>query len=218
MVNGITAPAITSLPTPSASATAALGGDFNTFLKMLTVQMQNQDPMNPIDSADYAVQLATFSGVEQQARTNKLLEGLNGQFGVLGMSQLAGWVGQEARSSAPAYLGDQAVSISYTAATSADRAVLVARDASGNLVSREEVPRADNAYLWYGGDASGNPLPSGLYQLSLESYSGETLLGTSAVESYSRILEARGGATGATLVLEGGVEVPATQITALRFS
>ena len=94
----------------------------------------------------------------------------------------------------------------------------MARDASGNLVSREEVPRGDSAYLWYGGDASGNPLPRGLYQLSLESYSGETLLGTSAVESYSRILEARGGATGATLVLEGGVEVPATQITALRLS
>lgn len=38
------------------------GTDFNTFLRMLTVQMQNQDPLNPIDSTDYAVQLATFSG------------------------------------------------------------------------------------------------------------------------------------------------------------
>ena len=47
-----------------------LSSDFETFLKMLTVQLENQDPLNPVDSADYAVQLATFSGVEQQVQTN----------------------------------------------------------------------------------------------------------------------------------------------------
>jgi len=38
---------------------------FETFLKMLTAQIQNQDPMNPIASSDDAIQLATFSSVEQ---------------------------------------------------------------------------------------------------------------------------------------------------------
>ena len=47
---------------------AAESSDFETFLKMLTVQMQNQDPLNPVESTDYAVQLATFSGVEQNSR------------------------------------------------------------------------------------------------------------------------------------------------------
>jgi flagellar basal-body rod modification protein FlgD len=41
-------------------------------------------------------------------------------------------------------------------------------------------------------------------------------LGESLVESYARIIEARNGPTGATLVLEGGVEVPSAAITALR--
>jgi hypothetical protein len=41
-------------------------------------------------------------------------------------------------------------------------------------------------------------------------------LGESPVESYARIIEARNGPTGATLVLEGGVEVPSAAITALR--
>ena len=45
---------------------AVLSSDFETFLKMLTTQMQNQDPLNPVDSTDYATQLATFSSVEQQ--------------------------------------------------------------------------------------------------------------------------------------------------------
>ena len=52
------------------SSNSALSSDFETFLKMLTVQMENQDPLNPVDSADFAVQLATFSSVEQQVLTN----------------------------------------------------------------------------------------------------------------------------------------------------
>ena len=54
-------------PVTAANATAMTGGnsnisaDFETFLKMLTVQMQNQDPLNPVDSSDYATQLATFT-------------------------------------------------------------------------------------------------------------------------------------------------------------
>jgi flagellar basal-body rod modification protein FlgD len=89
---------VTSVTTPTTPAPvaqpAAISSDFTTFLKMLTTQMQNQDPLNPIDSADYAVQLATFSGVEQSVKTNQLLESLGQQFGLLGMAQMAGWVGQ----------------------------------------------------------------------------------------------------------------------------
>lgn len=215
MVSAITS--TTTAPTVSAATTASgLSGDFTTFLKMLTTQMKNQDPLNPVNSSDYAVQLATFSSVEQQTKTNQLLEGLTGQFGVLGMSQLAGWVGQEARSAAPVYYGGNPVSITYSAATTADKAVLTVNDGNGNLVAREEVPKGATAYQWYGGDAQGNPLPNGMYSLSLESYSGDTLLGSSQVQAYSKILEARGGANGATLVLQGGIEVPATEITALR--
>jgi len=49
---------------------------------MLTVQMQNQDPLNPVDSSDYAVQLATFSNVEQQVQTNDILRELQSQMGL----------------------------------------------------------------------------------------------------------------------------------------
>ncbi len=49
---------------PKNESSSNISADFETFLKMLTVQMQNQDPLNPVDSSDYATQLATFSGVE----------------------------------------------------------------------------------------------------------------------------------------------------------
>jgi flagellar basal-body rod modification protein FlgD len=211
--------ALTTAPGAASQSLAPkprISSDFDTFLKMLTAQMQNQDPLNPIESADYATQLATFSGVEQQMRTHDLLTSLGGQMAVLGMSQLAGWVGQEARANVPVWMDGDPVTMQLSPAIGADRAVLVVRNASGALVSREDVPTAPGLYDWLGGDAAGDPLPEGRYTLSLESFSGETLLGESPVESYARIIEARNGPSGATLVLEGGVEVPSSFITALR--
>lgn len=198
---------------------AAISSDFDTFLKMMTVQLKNQDPLNPVDSADYAMQLATYSGVEQQIRTNSLLEGLTSQFDVLGMAQLAGWVGQEARSAAPVAFDGGSVAISYAANGQADRAVLVVRNADGAVVAREDVPVSDTDYIWLGGNAVGDPLPDGVYALTLESYRGDQQLGdATAVHSYARITEARSGTDGPVLVLAGGVSVAANQITGLRAS
>jgi hypothetical protein len=75
-----TAPATATAPQLSEDTPkATLGSDFETFLKMLTTQMKNQDPLNPVESSEYAVQLATFSSVEQQVLTNDLLTRLIGQ-------------------------------------------------------------------------------------------------------------------------------------------
>ncbi|TGD41936.1 flagellar basal body rod modification protein [Pseudotabrizicola sediminis] len=196
--------------------TASASSDYEMFLRMLTVQMQNQDPLNPIDSADYAVQLATFSGVEQAVRTNQLLESLQSQFGLLGMAQLAGWVGQEARAAAPVYVDGTPVTLSPDPASAADRAVLVVRDAQDRVLSREDLPVSTAPYNWAGTDATGAALPRGSYTLTLESYFADTLLDSRPVEYYAQILEARGGVDGTRLVLRGGIEVPASSVTALR--
>ena len=211
--NATTTAAATGSP---ASERSALSTDFTMFLNMLTTQLKNQDPLNPMDSAEYSSQLAAFSSVEQQSKTNTLLTELGAQFSLLGMSQLAGWVGQEARADAPVWYSGTPVTIAPNPAQRADRVVLVVRDATGGVVSREDLPVSTTPYQWFGADAAGDPLPQGRYQLSLENYSNGQLLGESPVESYQRILEARGGPNGTMLVLAGGVEVPATAITALR--
>lgn len=198
------------------AATPKITSDFNTFLKMLTVQMQNQDPLNPIDSADYAVQLATFSGVEQQVRTNQLLADMQGKFSQLGMAEMASWIGKEARSPAPVRYDGSPVTLSPNPATGATRAVLVVKDAQGRLVSREEVPVSAEPYQWLGAGSDGSPLPPGTYSIALESLKGEKVISSLPVEHYARVIEARGGTGGTRLVLEGGVEVLASAVTALR--
>lgn len=50
------------------------GEEFNTFLRLLTAQIQNQDPLAPLDSTQFVEQLATFTNLELQATSNQTLE------------------------------------------------------------------------------------------------------------------------------------------------
>ena len=67
-------------PAPDAGASGAAGAsalgslDYQAFLRLLVTQMKNQDPTNPMDSAEQLAQLASFATVEQGIRTNRNLE------------------------------------------------------------------------------------------------------------------------------------------------
>lgn len=192
-------------------------GDYETFLRMMTVQIRNQDPLSPMNADDFAVQLATFSGVEQQTKTNDLLAQQIQQNTQNTMAQMAGWVGKEARIAAPAYFdGATPLTLSPNPALKADHAVLVVKNKAGAEVSRTDMPLGTADYDWPGLDSNGNPLPEGVYSLSLESYQGETLLGTTPMEYYAPIDEIRSSPSGITALFPGGVEVSTALITALR--
>lgn len=207
----------TTRPQPSGRQASPLSSDFETFLKMLTVQMKNQDPLNPIESTDFAVQLATFSGVEQQVKTNDLLAGLRDALGGSAMSQFASWIGRDVRSSGQAafegapltlYPGDGAV---------LDRpSFLVVRDASGLPVSRVPLPTPTEPFVWAGVGAGGTPFPSGTYSFEIEQTEGTTVVATVPVEHYATVREVRSDPTGAVLVLDGGATVGANAVTAVR--
>lgn len=206
----------TSTSTSSSSAAATTSSDYQMFLQLLTTQMRNQDPTNPMDSADYAVQLATFSQVEQQVKTNELLENLAVQMGLMGMSEYASWVGMEARADAPAYFDGTPVTIAPNPVVGADQAVLVVTDESGAEVSRGRIAVSSDTIEWNGTNANGETLPEGLYSFSLESYNSGTLISTDPVDTYNRIVEAQGTAGGAVLVLRGGTTIGTGDISALR--
>ncbi len=217
----LTPVAASSPPAALAAKTAttrspSINSDFDTFLRMLTTQLQNQDPLNPMDSSEFAVQLATFSGVEQQMKSNELLQELGGQLGVMGLSELAGWVGREARATMPVWFDGSPVTVAAKPDSRATSAELVVRNASGSILAREPIGLSGDSFLWRGTNAQGVPLAEGRYDLSVESLKDGAVIATTPVEAYGTILEARGGPTGTTLVFEGGIEVTATSVTALR--
>ena len=66
-------------PTPDTQAPAAPAAppeELTQFLDLLTAQIRNQDPLEPLDSTAFVEQLATFSSLEQQVRSNGLLEAI----------------------------------------------------------------------------------------------------------------------------------------------
>jgi flagellar basal-body rod modification protein FlgD len=192
-------------------------GDYETFLRLMTAQIKNQDPLSPMSADEFAVQLATFSAVEQQTRTNDLLTQQLNQNAQNSMVQMAGWVGKEGRVAAPVHFdGTSPVTLSPNPALGADRAVLVAKDSAGNEVSRTDIPVASADYDWLGLDADGAPLPEGVYSLSLESHAGDKLLGSNPVEYFGTIQEIRSSASGVTALFPGGVEVSTALVSALR--
>ncbi len=195
---------------------AKLSSDFTTFLKMMTAQIKNQDPLDPMDSGAFATQLATFSGVEQQVKTNGLLADLGTQMSALGMGQFASWIGMEARNTAPLEFSGDALTLLPKFDSAATRADLVVQNALGAEVQRIAIDPNDTSIQWRGTDDQGNPFANGLYTFNVESFKGDDPLATHAAESYSKITEARIQNGKTILVLAGGSEIDSAKITALR--
>lgn len=172
--------------------------------------------MEPLDSSQYAAQLAQFSMVEQQVLSNDLLTALSTQLGAGNMTQLAGFIGMEARSIAATPFDGNPITINLNPAAEADKAVLVVRDAEGVEVQRVAIPVAAGPLEWAGATDDGAPFPDGLYSFEVESSAkGEVLL-TDPVATYTRITEARMQDGEAILILEGGSAISASEITGIR--
>ena len=215
-INAPTIAPSASLAATSAQANSVLSSDFETFLKMLTAQARYQDPLEPIDSSEYAAQLAQFSMVEQQVMSNDLLASLAAQLGSGNMAQMASWIGMEALTTAPTYFDGTPVRISPNPAAISDEVFLIVRDVSGQEVQRIALPVSAEPVEWAGVTSDGRPFQLGLYSFDIESRANDEVILSEPAETYGRITEARLQEGEAILVLEGGSAILASGVTGLR--
>ncbi|SNT68491.1 flagellar hook capping FlgD N-terminal domain-containing protein [Paracoccus seriniphilus] len=215
MIQATGATSITATTAATTSTSATSTADFDTFLQMLTAQLKNQDPLNPMEGTEFAVQLATFSGVEQQTRTNQLLEEMLAHTsGDLG--QMAQWIGKQARTTQPVWFGDSSLTLEVTPDPSADSVLLVTRNAAGTEISREEIGPGSGQIEWFGRDGKGDRLPKGQYSFETISIRNDEVIGIDPASAYGRVVEAQLGPQGTEVILEGGSVVLADEVTALR--
>lgn len=179
----ITSPIVTT-PTPAASAATTststgstgssdmsmLGSNINTFLTLLTTQLQNQDPTSPMDTAQFTQQLVEFSGVEQQINTNnnlKTLITLETSSEAITALPMVGKTIQYSESTAP--LSNGQASFTYTLPTNAAAANLAVEDANGNVVYQTTAATSagSHSFLWNGQNLSGTTSPDGAYSLAV---------------------------------------------------
>jgi flagellar basal-body rod modification protein FlgD len=88
-------PAATST-SPAAAANGTLAGNFQTFLTLLTTQLKNQNPLDPLDTNQFTQQLVQFAGVEQQLKSNDQLSTLVSLQKTAQSTQALGFVGKTA--------------------------------------------------------------------------------------------------------------------------
>lgn len=148
-----------------------LNPDFNLFLKMLTTQMQNQDPLNPMDTSQYTQQLVQYSQVEQEMQQsttlNKILSSLSSQ----GMMQASSFIGREARFDTDVSGLQGSNAATWTYASSGPKPVSITatiKDANGKVVATANLdPNGNGRYAWDGTQTDGSKAPDGAYELTL---------------------------------------------------
>ena len=202
----------------SGQRNTTLTSDFETFLQMLVTQAENQDPLNPIESSDYAAQLATFAAVEQQVLTNDLLQQMESQLSGSALTELSGWVGADVLVAAPVMYDGQPIELAPTLATGATSGQLIVRNAAGTVVSREALAIPPGQVLWGGTSDTGTPLPAGVYTFDVESAQDGRSIGTRLAPAYGQVVAAQADADGVTLTLASGASIPMDEIQSVRLA
>lgn len=173
----------------AASTTAAqnLTSDFNTFLTLLTAQVTNQDPLEPLDSTQFVEQLATFSGLEQQVASNTHLEAITQLLQNSIGNTSASLLGQQAATSAVTVTNGafDALTIDANDATSG---ALVVRNAQDEVVFQSDV--ASN-WSWDGRTNAGSAVTDGTYSFEIATASGTVPAFLTA--TIDRVLNTDGG-------------------------
>lgn len=153
----------------TSSATTSLLSDYNLFLKLLTTQMTNQDPLNPTDTSEYTQQLVQYSQVEQQIQQNGTLSDILSQLTSSQMSQYSSFIGKEARfDSAVAGLGTDPAHWTYYVDGTPASVTATISDANGKVVQTVTLdPTAQGEYEWDGTQADGTTAASGAYTMAI---------------------------------------------------
>lgn len=199
-----------------AVASSFENGDFQTFLKMLTAQIQNQDPLNPMESSDFAVQLATFSSVEQQTRTNQLLASLVEMNRSDELFRYGNWIGHQVRTSAPVRFDGSEMEIKIPVQPDADRSFLVVTDGDGREMGRVQLFSSSDVVKWQGNLDGGRVLAPGIYAFQVESWKQGERSSIEKAEAYARVEGLENSNGDISLLLQGGSRVLAGEVAAIR--
>jgi flagellar basal-body rod modification protein FlgD len=151
-------PATATSGSSSATSSASLADNFDTFLNILTAQIQNQDPLEPLDSSQFTEQLVQFSGVEQQIRTNQQLESLLSASRSNAGASLSGYLGQTAEiNSSGAGFSGEPVTWRYALPATAQSSSVTITDENGRVVWSQpgETSLGAHDFTWSGQTFSG---------------------------------------------------------------
>jgi len=153
------------------SSRKTIAENFDTFLSILTTQLKNQNPLDPLDTNQFTSQMVEFTGVEQQLKTNEYLEALikanEGSFA----SQAVSYIGKAVTAfGSSAQMKDGNAEWTYGLTADAPESKITIKNAAGAVVFTEEksLTQGEHTYTWDGKGPDGALLPEGQYSIDIE--------------------------------------------------
>ena len=190
--------------------------DFGSFLTLLTAQLRNQDPLQPLDGTEFIAQLASFSTVEQLIQVNDRLDALAARTDSRMGAGYAGWIGLEASAvdgSFPATGGSEAFRIDPQEGATRIEAVVLAR---GREVDRFFVtPDATGRAEWSGAPSLGI-VPGTEMRIELVYHGSAGVMDRRPAGVFRTVVGVRGTADGPLLELAGGGTLSPERVAELR--
>lgn len=148
----------------------ALADDFDAFLQLLTTQLQNQDPLDPMDTNEFTQQLVQFSGVEQQIKSNSYLEDLITSTEAQSVNTAVNYLGSTVRVAGVATtLENGQASWDLVTSSAAPDSTITIYDANGTEMysTRTSVDRGESSFTWDGKTNDGTDAPDGVYSIQV---------------------------------------------------
>lgn len=195
--------------TAGGNGAANVADNFNSFLQILTTQLKNQNPLEPLDTHQFTQQLVQFSSVEQAVKQNDQLETLNKLISASLSANAVSYIDSQITASGTVNQLRNGKAEWIIDAGRAGTANVTIKDAGGNIVREEtlEVKAGANPFTWDGTSTGGSALPDGQYSISV---TGEDINGENI--SLETRLKARVDAvdfsTGEPVLLIGDMQVP----------
>jgi flagellar basal-body rod modification protein FlgD len=199
---------------------AQLADNYQTFLSLLTTQLQNQDPLSPLDTNQFTQQLTQMTGVEQQLLSNQLLQQLVTQNQGGGLTSAVGLIGQTVTASdTTATLQNGSATWQFSTASTPTSINASVSDSSGNVVwTGGLTPNGSGAqsFTWNGENTAGvQQSNGGTYTLAINATdaSGATIPVSTNLTGQATAVQQLNGTT---MVTVNGVQVPLSSVTAVN--
>ena len=175
-----------SKATSASESSSAMTDAQNRFLKLLTTQLKNQDPLNPMDNAQMTSQLAQISTVDGIEKLNATLQKLVASSVDGEAMQAAALVGHQVMVPGSGLrLGDAGAGGGLVLESSADRVTVTIKDANGIVMRSLDLGSLDagtHNYSWDGATDAGAQAVNGNYQVTVSAVRGSEKVGATVLE------------------------------------
>lgn len=164
-----------------------LADDFDSFLQLLTTQLRNQDPLEPMDASEFTNQLVQFSSVEQQIQTNSYMETLITSTQAQSVNAAVNYLGSNVRAAGvTTTLANGSASWDLVTSAGAPDSTITISDENGQEVysTSHSVERGESTFTWDGKTSTGASAPDGMYSIRVvgNSADGQSVPVYTAVE------------------------------------